>query len=287
MLLRGLLTSIFLVLGFCWGTSHAAAEDQSEWLLTQQHPDIGQYTVYVSHSAVKLKSTDRGLSILAKAPSWKVICYRPRERTFWDCDLDFFNNVILLNPTTSLKREPHVPVVVREAGDIRGNSKNLLLVQRTGTGTKNGVRHTEYEFADASKRLVFWVASDIQVSPKVAEVLSRLAAVPQMDKVPLYVRLNRRKVTSYSGQLDKTKNIPFASLDGATQDLRQGPQETLITKSCRKVPFRREDFEIPVGYKRVPDVLDISLSPKMKLDMTTVLDDVGFVGEGTRKVPQK
>lgn len=221
-------------------------------MLSQKEEDGGDFVVYVWRDGVKVTVTKMGCQVLACAPDWKVHCFRDREKIEWIGDMSQFSGVVMANPFAVPKKSAFA---------------NFDFV---GNGEYNGLRCAKYSTRQAAKNVIY-TAADIPVSPKVAELLSRLYYLPNMNGVPLY-----RCSDKGSGRRLKTEVI---GLD-ASNDLRGGLSVKLQTSSCRQLPYNRLEFEVPRGYKRVSDVIEVTYSANKKEQFIEIFGNVGFRTSG-------
>ena len=99
---------LFLLLALLLSTQSQCAWSSpalSEWVLEQDAQDLGEHTVTISHDAVKIECHTLGYIVIAKAPDWKIYCFRPVEKKIWIGKLDLFNGIILANPFASPEKE--------------------------------------------------------------------------------------------------------------------------------------------------------------------------------------
>jgi len=228
----------------------ASPQIKTEWILVQKQVDTGELIVFVSLNAVKIVSKKFQYQLLAKAPDWRVHCFRPAEKVEWTGSLDRFDGVMLANPFS-----------------VPSKKSSALSVLRPGAML--GLTCTKYlELPD--KRAVIWAADDICIAPKGAEFMCRYYFVPQISKIPL----RRVRDIAVGGPVKKTA-FPWMELSMG-KDLRSGIQVYLNTESCMQVPFKSSDFDYPIGYQQVNQIERVSYSRKMKDDLEILGDDIGF-----------
>jgi hypothetical protein len=231
----------------------------TEWVLVQSTPDMGDHTLYVAPDAVRIVSQKNGYQILAKAPSWKVQCFRAAEKVIWTGDMELFNGLVMTDPY-------QLPL------------KKIVALRAIETGVRNGLKFTKY--AEGRKGSIICGADDIQVAAKGSEFICRYYYVPSLPKVPLY-----RRIYNENGK----DAIKKTWLDRQiSQDLRSGLRDTLITKSWKRVPFNSSDFDSPANYKKVNDIKQVAYSAAQKNEMKVFLDEIGFTSDySSRKAQSK
>lgn len=109
----------------------SARASESEWVVTQTQVELGKYTVYVSKDALKVVNDSLGYELVAKAPAWNVVVYRPDEKR--GCQLPL--NVFLTTDSFALVK----------TGKRRERKRALI---KLATGESNGIKICEYKTPD-------------------------------------------------------------------------------------------------------------------------------------------
>lgn len=240
-----------------WCLFCAAEVAKSEWHLVQTSEELGVTDAYISHDSAKVIIKRFDCELLIKAPDWKVHCYRPTEKVEWVGNLTLFDGSVMSSPFA-------VP-----------RSYNPKPLESLGRGDIKQLKYTRYATERGKQRLMSWLctADEIATAPKIAEFLSRLYCVPNIKQVPLV-----RVITRKGSVVLPKKDSSMLSVDSA-QDLRTGLVRRLNTISWKKMPFNAADFATPQGYKRLPDVIQVSYSKNRKSEMNDMLDSIGFTAE--------
>ena len=68
-----------------------------EWRLEQSRENQ-TYVIYLTPKAVRIDSVDCGYSIVCKAPSWTVHCFRNDDKKEWVGTVDTFSGALMQNP---------------------------------------------------------------------------------------------------------------------------------------------------------------------------------------------
>jgi hypothetical protein len=237
--------------------SRAESITRTEWIFSQKEDTAGLNTLYVTRDAVKIVNTHLGCHAIAKAPDWNVHCFQPKEKIEWIGKMDLFTGEVMINPYAIPKYRPVCPF------------------KAVAQGTFKGVKYKRYS---VRKRELLLASSDIPVSPQAAEFLSRFYGTPYIQAVPLY------SCEVLPGRnLRVSPQTPWIDL-GMTDDLRSGLRVNLDTQSCKQVAYNAADFELPHNFKRIADLVSVTLSGDKKSQFSEMLDSVGFTSElGTGK----
>ncbi len=255
----------------------------TQWLLVQNHAELGVVHFYVTHDAVKAIISKTGCCMLAKAPKWQLHYYRPDEKAMWSGALERLEPASLVNPFNRSFGRKYAPIVVKKSDVPYVARSDQQAVELLGTGTTEGLHYSEYSTIRSKQRSIFWLTKDIAVDPKCAQVLCRFYGVPEMGQIPLYVRKTSLENRLYSAEREKNKATPFLPSHGAlVTDLRTGPQVVMSTKSCKKVPFDAALFQVPTNYKKLAAIVDVTYSAKAKDDITSIMDDMAFTSDKRR-----
>ncbi|MDR3614961.1 MAG: hypothetical protein P4L53_15480 [Candidatus Obscuribacterales bacterium] len=245
------LISVLLATLFLANQAVIAKTSGSEWVLKQGSSDLGQQNVYVCEDAVKIESVRYGYHVLAKAPDWRVYCYRPGEKKMWVTPLNDFSGILLINPFAISK---YTPGTLNTAGAV----------------TYAGLKCQQFRPLTA-KLFVIFATDEISTNPKICEFINRYYYLQNSGRVPLFKNIehvvNNRKL-----------NHNWLTSD-VSADLRKDPRVVLETLEAKKVPYRSVDFEIPQNYTIVNSVNDISLSKSSKATLNDLVDSLGFTSD--------
>ncbi|OYV27347.1 MAG: hypothetical protein B7W98_01970, partial [Parcubacteria group bacterium 20-58-5] len=200
-----------------------------------------------------------GCQVLAKAPDWRVHCFNPKDKIEWIGDISQFGGMVMTNPFA-------VPEAIADSK-----------LKAVASGHLKGLSYIKYISPTSALNAVYGT-TDIHSSPQVALVISRLYAMPNSNHVPLY-----RSVDKGQPRALKKMDDMQISMD-ASDDMRGGLCVQLRTESWKKTPFNNADFEVPHGYKRVKDLVQVTYSSGKKEDLTEIFTEVGFK---TNKRPSK
>jgi hypothetical protein len=245
-------TALGLLLLAMASISQCPAEPaKSMYVLTQQEDAVGKCLVYVYPDGVKVSVTMFGCQVLAKAPDWKVHCFNPTEKIEWIGDISQFGGVVMANPFA----------VPEEITDSK--------LKAVGTGNLRGLAYIKYRTPESALDAIYGT-TDILSSPKVPLVITRLYAMPNPNHVPLY-----RCVDKGPDKVLKKSDDMQISMD-ASNDMRGGLSVRLKTESWKKLPFNSAEFELPHGFKRVKDLVQVTYSSGKKDDLTEIFTEVGF-----------
>jgi len=257
------IVSLVLAVLLLFTTQSAGAKAPvSEWLLKQTHEEAGKHSVYITPDAVKIVCESQAYVIIARAPSWQVCCYRPKEKIQWLGNLDDFNGIIMRNPFA-------VPSI---------NKREVVALS---TVHYQGLKCTRY-CPPHEMRPVILGADDIPISAKGAELLCRYYYVHSIPKAPLFRLLNAR---AKNGQ---TLNKDWLDTN-IMNDMREGDRIVLKTESGKKIPFNTADFAIPTDLKRIKEINMIGFSNDGRDAMGNIMGEIGFASDkgksGKEKLP--
>ncbi|MBX9941719.1 MAG: hypothetical protein K2Y32_20810 [Candidatus Obscuribacterales bacterium] len=222
---------------------------QSEWLLVQKHEARITLTIRLSEKAFRAEMEPQGCVILARHPDWQVHCFRPKEKVEWIGQIKDFSSILMTNPYVVSK-----PVV-------RFTLPSSYVTERQ-FGAKTRIYNT--------KTSSIVVADEIKVGPEVSEIYSRLVGTPFFDGIPFYFEYFAKGHSISAKSKGNWINTSIAD------DTRRGKIVRLITLSCKKVPYNSQDFQLPKGFERKVDLVDVSYSPGDRAQISDFLDNVGF-----------
>lgn len=225
-----------------------------EWCLEQTADLKPNSRVYVSEKAIRVDALEPGYTIICKAPDWTVHCFRHDEKTEWFGTLSDFNAILLSNPYFE--------------GGIKKQYKWQLVPDKQKSMTICGLDCQRYR----TRGTLYACSDKIKVQPQIALFYNRLYGSAILPSMPLYICANRK-----GAQPKRTKEPNWMDIDMAT-DLRGGKVVVLSTTKISSQQFRESDFALPQGYKRKKDLIEIGYSPKQRLQIDDLVDNVGYEG---------
>jgi len=240
------LTIIYTTFALCCFSSEVAALPRQVkkptkaadiWVLQQTHSDVGQQEIFIAPEAIKVINRRSHYVLVCKAPSWEVHCFRRSEKLEWAGPLSAFDGLLLINPNA-------YPKINRAVLFPRSKGKKLDL-NYTRFARRTGVS----SFIDGT--------ADIDASPRALEFICRMYRCANTQTVPL-------QITSYHGQRALPKfEMGTIGLD-VGNDLRSGRLDEVTTQSWKRAPYKAEFFALPVGFKRVTSLPQVTYSTDMK-----------------------
>jgi hypothetical protein len=154
------------------------------WLISQKTDGGMNYTVCVSHGAVKFVTGN--LAVIAKEPDWNVSLLNEKTKLFWQMPLADFNG---LAPVENFDLK-HLERSARENSETA--SGKLKIAKRV---VEKFEGKPEYSAEKARKmgftpaKVMVWTCSDIPADPKALEVLSRLYGTSGIKGIPMQVQM--------------------------------------------------------------------------------------------------
>ncbi len=166
--LRCLAFSIVGLLGvvaMLYAVAPANADNaKTEWILHQKQRDSGKQTVYITVDALRIVNDESGYEVVARAPSWDVLIYRP------DNKLGMKTTVLGFR-----KFSPFGPLLVR------GVSSSF---ETEGPDTIAGVKALKLKKSSGAE---LWLASEIKAAPEISDMLQSYNRFP-VPGIPLKYR---------------------------------------------------------------------------------------------------
>jgi hypothetical protein len=253
---------------------------KQELVLNQVQRDSGSYITTVTRHAVKMVNSNNGIVLVAKAPRWEVYFFRPSDKIIWIGPMDKLSPATIFNPFKDHTTMEVRPATLAASHLDHSNSTKGQVIYKDGEGSLQGIHYIKYSNFGVGSKTVFFAADQFPIDPTCAEVLSRMCRNPLVNQVPLYV-LGSKPGKKAQSEIDESKrkspDFPMSDLYNMRYDVRTGPQEYLVTNSWKVAPFNNSDFAAPTNYKRVAKFTDVYFSKKIRSQITTVIDDMGFV----------
>jgi len=235
---------------FLVATTSMAQASEVEWQLSQRQVEMGPYTVYVTKHAVKIVNAKLGYEVVAKAPIWKVVVYRPKENKGIEMSAAQFSRADVFGFFDL----------------VRKNAKRELI--KVKTETTNGITIDEFRTPVNNEHV--WVTQSMGAPFVACDIIESCYRLRPIDGVPI-----REK--SYH---PRGKKIAIDSwMSGGINIMgKEGDVEGLKTYGWKKIPYNAKDFDYPIGFKNVKDPHELVFSQSKKTTMEDVAKDLG-IGE--------
>jgi hypothetical protein len=141
-----------------------AASSKTEWILHQKQRDSGKQTVYITDDAIKIVNDESGYQVVARAPTWDVIIYRPD------------NKLAMKTSVTGFRRfSPFGPLLAQ------GGSSSFVLEK---SDTIAGVPANKLSKTSGAQ---LWIATEIKAAPEISDMLQSYDRFP-IAGIPLKYR---------------------------------------------------------------------------------------------------
>jgi hypothetical protein len=226
--------------------------DAAIWVLQQTHSDVGQQEIFIAPDAIKVINRRSGYELVCKAPSWEVHCLRRSEKLEWVGPLSAFDGLLLVNPNAYARMS------------------RAVLYPRA-KGKKLGLNYTRFARRASVSSFIDGTA-DITAAPSALEFICRMYRCANTQTLPL-------QITTYHGNRALPKiEMGTIGLD-VGNDLRSGRLDEMTTQSWKRAPYKADIFALPLGFKRVTSLPQVSYST----DMKNQFDEMFRNGSGFRR----
>ncbi len=250
-----------LLLAWLLTVPAAATEPQPVWVFDCEHFGTGKYRYMVAPSAIKIINTANGGIALAKAPTWRVSCFRESEKLEWTAPLSNFDeSAISSYIDVPSKREP----------------KRFTIL---GKETLLGLKCLKCKLSD---NRVVWVAEEVHAAPQTTETVARYFNYPSSGGIPLRVidpstspqkeRLKPEELEKRRQREKFAKQVPWLSFKGIK--VAAAGNLTVDLKSWKKIEYKAGDFEYPKGYKQTRDLKEVIISKEYRDVIKGLVDDL-------------
>jgi len=220
--------------------------------MLQTHHDMGHNEICLSPDAIGIYNKDRDLHIVAKAPVWKVMIYRLKEKKAYCTDLKGFGDFSVFGPIQWTDRAVSHAILL-------GKETRL----RLGKETENDLHLSRFQ--TAGDTTIAWTIDDIKVSKEVQEAYRLYYHLPitgvfwQCSASPQSLARSKEKA--------KGSWLPQAGLNGI--------ENWLTTQSCRQTKYNAADFAYPQDFKIVKTQSEILVSKDRQKAVDELLDGLG------------
>jgi hypothetical protein len=240
---QSLLLTLFLWL-FVSPALVAAPNSQTvdAYHLTQTHFALGPLELYYTADAVKMQFKSKGLFLLARAPSWKVVIFRPEGHVAHEISQKEF-----LANGMSWVQFGGIPLRgYKGVAEQKGRNETLLEYVYAGAPSPNSSQYTYWEVKPVG----------LKVPDEACELAARAFRVPYRHNIPFKLLGNE---PGHDDMRPQNKVAWSLSVDtrkagGRTEIWR------LATSKCTSVKLPKSEFDYPVGYRMVKSEPEVIIS---------------------------
>ncbi len=231
----------------------ASAEPKFEWIISTTHTGSGKYVYYLTDDAVKLESIANGGIAIAKAPTWRVSCFRDSDKLEFTSDLKHFDFSRLFS-------------LMPKRGDI-----SIVPVVDIGTEKLKGLLCRKFRLPDGQ---IHWTPAELKTAPAVSEMVARYFGTPSVSFVPVRslksIEAQKLVLQQRAKEDQLKKTVPWMST-WSNVELNSLDRVTIELTGWKKVPYKASDFEYPVGFRQTKDLKEVILSGSTRKDLIDLL----------------
>lgn len=212
------------------------------WVLTQKSTTLGDQYVYISPSGLKCVNPKAGFALVTHAPEWNIVLFNDKTRVYYQTTLDKWKQQ--LNARGLSSDMANKQWTRGSGGNIAGLKATQYVMRGGGTlaHTANGkTKRTTVSSAD------YWVSDEIQVPPRLADLLAAAYGLPTTSNVPL--RLDANDGRSNKCMLDTYR----------------------MQSSALPISF----FQAPGGYKLVSSDAEVMMNDEQKQMIEDMSKEMG------------
>lgn len=229
--LASIVCSVFL------GTLTASASFADPgWVLTQRSTKMGDQYVYISDQGMKISNPKVGFNLVTRAPNWDITMFNDKTRCFYETTADHYraqisgrgsNDADFKNSTWAKSGETNIGGL--KATEYRMGGKTVHAKNKQGAVVVKSIAGAQY-----------WVAADINIPPKLTELLAAAYGLPAQTSscVPLrlkYSESNGDHTVLDTYRVDKTP-IPIAYFERpANYKLVQSDAEVMMNDDQKQI----------------------------------------------------
>jgi hypothetical protein len=231
--------------------SAIAAFAEPGYVLTQRSTKMGDQYLYVSSEGIKITNPKAGFNLVSQAPNWDITLFNDKTHCFYQTTADRYRQQLLGRTgdsdfkNSSWSKMGDTYMLNMKATEFRMGTKTVRQKTKSGQIVNKTITGAQY-----------WVAADIQLPPKLTELLAAAYGLPaqQSQCVPL-----RLKYT-----------------DGAKTST------VLDTYRVDKAPIPIAYFATPQGYKPVTSDAEVMMNDEQKQIMSDMAKDLGSDSQGSQ-----
>lgn len=245
---KGLLLLVFsaLLSVLLAGMGEPASAQEKGWVLTQKSQTFGDQYLYVSPSGFKCWNPKAGIALITHAPSWDVTMFNDRTKVVFHTTFDQWKQQIAGRLQGSRAQSmANIPWYRGGATSIAGLRATQYKMQGGNTNLQRSSRTNKLSQVKAAD---YWVSDDIQVPPKIGEMLAHIYGLPPTTNVPL--------------------RLSYLTQEGANQ-------VALETYRSQQCPIPVTYYAAPQGYKPVKSDVEVMADEETKQMIDDMAKDLG------------
>jgi hypothetical protein len=226
--------------------------------LVQSHFTLGKFDLLIADDAFKLTLQNKAV-LMAKAPTWKVVLYRPEKRVYHDCSReDFLRSGLKWVQISGLP-----PIKYEQIHEKQVQGERVIVV----AGTSADDRKYRYE-----------VIEPVKVQKECCELIQRAFRVPFRHAIPL--RCDGEEPGH--DDLHNEGNVAWQLAVNARRPGGRSAMWRLMTFRWSRETVAKSEFDYPVGYKRVLTEPEVVLTAGSR----EIIDDL-FGTDSSQTKPAK
>lgn len=206
MFLRRTLTVVVLFSALLIHSMSDCFAQEHGWVLTQKSLTFGDQYLYISPSGFKCVNPKAGIAFVTRAPNWDVIIFNDRTKVYYATTFDQWKRQLAGRMTNERNQ------VMSQGNWNRGQTGSIAGLRATQfvmAGTNRGLQHIANrkgrQHLSQVSSASYWVSEDIQVPPRLAEMLANIYGLPTTVSVPLRLQYatgqgNRLALDTYRSQ---------------------------------------------------------------------------------------
>lgn len=215
------------------------------WVLTQKSQTFGDQYLYVSPSGFKCWNPKAGIALITHAPSWDVTMFNDRTKVVFRTTFEQWKQQIAGRLQGSRAQSmANIPWYRGGATNIAG----LRATQYKMSGNNASLQRTSRSKLSQVRAADYWVSDDIQVPPKIGEMLAQIYGLPPTTNVPL--------------------RLSYETQEGANQ-------VALETYRSQQCPIPVTYYAAPQGYKPVKSDVEVMADEETKQMIDDMAKDLG------------
>ncbi|HEY9785025.1 MAG TPA: hypothetical protein V6D17_06445 [Candidatus Obscuribacterales bacterium] len=246
--------ALFVFLSTCFAP--AVMADEAGWVLTQKSLTFGDQYLYISPSGFKCVNPRAGVAFVTRAPNWDVVMFNDRTRVCFNTTFEAWKRQLSGRMSSERSRQMSGSSWVRGGS---GNIAGLRATQYVMQGVNAGLQRAAAKRGGGTiSGADYWVADQIQVPPRLAEMLANIYGLPTTVSIPL--------------------RLTCSTKEG-------GAKLVLDTYRSQTCPIPISYYNAPSGYKPVQSDVEVMADEETKQMIDDMSRDLGTSGPGGTSRP--
>jgi hypothetical protein len=244
---------IALILAAAQAAAGAEPGQLPGWKIQQWTPLFGDYTLYVTPTAVKAVSVRWHEATITQAPAWDIVTYSDASKRYFRSPAKAWVGQTAVKTSMVFFGVDAARSNWKQVGSAKILSLDVQIYRLTRLAgpferdKPDNPRHPDPEILKRYSRLPYYVTDDLKLPAAACDFITKLYGIPPLHKFPVRFKLP------------------------ADQDRLSSMTYEVDTISCQPAVFSAKTFTVPSGYTLARSSMDVRMDPTKQEELKNLL----------------